>query len=61
MSNRNSKLAYSIAEVVTVSSICRAGVYTQIKGGKLKIRKIGNRTIVLAEDLAAWLKGNEPA
>jgi hypothetical protein len=53
-------LAVSISELVILSTVSRATIYAQIAAGKLKTRKIGKRTIVLMEDVFAWLRG-EPA
>jgi hypothetical protein len=39
-------LALSIAQTVAATSLSRATVYLLIKAGKLKIIKIGNRTLV---------------
>jgi predicted DNA-binding transcriptional regulator AlpA len=40
----------------------RAGIshttfYKELKSGRLKARKIGNRTVVLKSDYEAWLSG----
>ena len=51
------KLAYSIAGAVEASGLSRAYIYEHIKGGRLKTIKAGRRTLVLAEDLRAWLSG----
>lgn len=48
-------LAYSIAETCVVARCSRTTVYEQIHSGKLRAVKRGRRTIVLADDLRAWL------
>ena len=52
-----SKLSFSIPEVVAATSIKRGRIYAEIKSGSLRTRKCGTRTIVLADDLTAWLTG----
>ena len=49
-------LAYTIAEACEVSGVGRTTIYKAIKSGKLIARKFGRRTIILADDLAAWLR-----
>ena len=48
-------LAYSIQEVCRVTSAGRTSIYAEIKAGRLTARKIGRRTVVLKDDLEAWL------
>lgn len=50
-------LAYSIEEAVRVSSIGRTRLYQLINEGKLKSRKIGKRTLILAESLRDLIYG----
>ena len=52
----NAKLAYSLPELVKMSSICRGKVYEALNDGSLVGRKCGQRTIVLRADALAWLK-----
>jgi hypothetical protein len=37
--------------------VCRAQAYKLIAAGKLVARKIGRKTVILEEDLDAFLKG----
>jgi predicted DNA-binding transcriptional regulator AlpA len=48
-------LALDIDDVVKKTTISRTKVYEEIKLGRLKARKIGRRTIILADDARAWL------
>ena len=50
------KLAYSIREVVEAGGGSRTVVYEAINTGTLKAKKRGKRTIILADDLIAYLK-----
>ncbi len=50
-----SKLAYSIAGAVQVTSIGRSKLYEEIKSGRLKTFKVGTRTLIATADLMAWL------
>ncbi|WP_018260558.1 helix-turn-helix domain-containing protein [Methylobacterium sp. WSM2598] len=51
----NEVLSYSIADAVKVSGVGRSFLYEQIKAGKLKARKLGRRTLIMAADLQSWL------
>jgi excisionase family DNA binding protein len=48
-------LAHSVEEAATRANCGRTTIYAAIKSGALKARKIGRRTIILNEDLRAWL------
>jgi excisionase family DNA binding protein len=48
-------LAHTIEDAARKSTICRTSVYAAIKSGELKARKSGKRTLILDEDLRAWL------
>ena len=44
-------LAYSVADACRVSSIGRTRLYSLIGEGKLEVRKIGKRTLIVAASL----------
>lgn len=46
---------YSIPEAAEVASISRTKIYEAIKSGNLVARKHGKRTIILRDDLRAFL------
>lgn len=49
------KLSYSIAETVLLTGLGRSTIYEEIGSKRLRARKIGRRTIILAVDLANFL------
>lgn len=50
------RLAYSIEDAVVVSGIGRTALYEAINSGELPARKRGRSTIILADDLADYLR-----
>lgn len=53
------KMAYSVGEISQLTSLSKIFIRNQIRDGKLKVRKIGRRVIVLKEDLQKYLEANE--
>lgn len=53
--NELRKFSYSIAETVELTTLCRSTIFEEIRLKRLIARKVGRRTIVLAEDLANFL------
>ncbi len=51
------KLAYSVEELARLSSVGRTKLYEEIKDGRLRTRKVGSRTLILADDAKDWLRG----
>ena len=50
------KQAYSIKEVTAAGGGSRSTIYEAIKDGKLRARKRGRSTVILAADLAQYLE-----
>lgn len=50
------KLALTIHEAAAASSISRSRLYELIKAGALITKKNGHKTLILAEDLKAFLE-----
>jgi hypothetical protein len=55
MNTLSPKGAYSVTEFMAWASIGRTKFYQEVNSGKLKIRKIGAKTVVTATDADAWL------
>ncbi|MCA6108563.1 excisionase family DNA-binding protein [Bradyrhizobium cenepequi] len=55
MDTQDSKLGFSPEEAATASGAGRTKIFQAIKDGKLSARKFGRRTIILADDLKAFL------
>ena len=49
--------AYTIDQLATLGPVSRPVLYREIKSGRLVARKLRGRTIVLAADWDAYLKG----
>lgn len=50
------KISYSIPEAAKLTSLGRSTLYEAVKGGQLKARKFGKRTVILEADLMDFLK-----
>ncbi len=56
----NTPYSYSIRQVSENTGLGRTSLYEEIKTGRLRAVKNGNRTLVLAEDLRSWLASLPP-
>lgn len=50
------RIAYTIEELCQVVGISRAMIYKEIKAQRLRVRKVGARTVVPVDEVRAWLK-----
>jgi len=48
------KIAYSIAEAVEATGVGRSKLYQEIRSGRLRIVKVGRRTLILLRSLEEW-------
>jgi excisionase family DNA binding protein len=48
-------LAHTIADATKISGLGRTSIYELIGAGKIEARKAGNRTLIPAESLRAFL------
>jgi excisionase family DNA binding protein len=48
-------LAYGISPAAAAAGVGRDTLYRAIAGGELTARKIGTRTVILADKLKRWL------
>jgi excisionase family DNA binding protein len=48
-------LGYSVEHAGTVTGVKRDTIYRAIRRGELTARKIGSRTVILTDDLRAWM------
>lgn len=53
----NEPLAYALPDFLRLAAIGRTKAYEEIAAGRLKVRKNGSRTVVLADDARAYLRG----
>ena len=49
-------LAYGIDEACVATNVCRDKLYAAIRDGLLLARKYGRRTLILEQDLRAFLE-----
>lgn len=54
---RTHKIAYSIREACEASSLGRTTIYGHIAAGRLVAKRIGGRTVILADSLRALIDG----
>ncbi len=53
----NQKLAYSVREACHVSSLGRTTIFGLIETGRLRVTRIGGRTLIPADALRALIEG----
>ena len=53
------RLGYSIKDACRISSLGRTSIYSHIAAGRLKVTRVGRRTIVSAASLQALIEGGK--
>ena len=51
------KLALTVPEACQRVGIGRSRLFEEMRTGRLRRKKVGSRTIILAADLDAWING----
>jgi len=54
-------LAYSVEEAAKAAGIGRTLLFNEIRHRRLIARKVGRRTVIVRDDLEAWLRSRPPA
>lgn len=57
MANGNDKLAYSFKEACKATSLSKTTLYSYVAAGKLRVVRIGGRTVIPAESLRELVAG----
>jgi hypothetical protein len=52
------KLAYSVPEFQKATGLGRTRLYEEIRLGRLRLTKVGRRSIIAVDDARAWLDGH---
>jgi excisionase family DNA binding protein len=52
----NTRISHTIPDACVVTGLSRTTLYEAIKTGRLTHRKYGNRTLILHEDLKAFIE-----
>lgn len=55
MRGNEHKAALSIADFCAATGLDRTRVYQELASGRLRGKKVGTRTIIAADEVAAWL------
>ena len=56
MSSNEARLAYSVDDTCNKLSIGRNKFYLEVAAGRIKVKKLGRRTLVPADEIDRWLK-----
>ena len=51
------KISFSFPEASQATSISRSALYAAAKDGRLRVTKVGGRSVILTEDLRTFLTG----
>ena len=56
MENEKPNGAFTLNEFLTWARIGRTKAYQEVEAGRLKIRKLGRKTLILRKDAEVWLE-----
>ncbi len=51
-------LAYSVRDTAKLTSLSKSTIYNLVNAGRLPLRRIGGRSVILHDDLMALLASN---
>jgi excisionase family DNA binding protein len=51
------RLAFSVNELIKAVGIARRTLYAEVNSGRLKVTKLGKRSLFRRENVVAWLDG----
>jgi excisionase family DNA binding protein len=57
MDPRDPKLAYSVREACAATTLGKTTLYSHIASGRLRVVRVGGRTLIPAESLRALVEG----
>lgn len=49
-------LGFSVQQAAKSAGVGRTTIYEELARGRLRAKKVGRRTLILASDLEAWLQ-----
>lgn len=55
MPSRTDRLAYTIVELAEMSGLGRTTIYREAKAGRLRLTKIGKRSIITVAEAKRWM------
>lgn len=55
LNDRIARLCYSVDDAATLMSVGKRSIYREIKSGRLRVAKMGKRTLVPADAISDWL------
>lgn len=55
MSSRTDRLAYTVVELAEAAGLGRTTIYREVKSGRLRLTKIGKRSIITVAEAERWL------
>lgn len=55
MSSRTDRLAYTVVELAEAAGLGRTTIYREAKAGRLRLTKIGKRSIITVAEAKRWM------